>query len=103
VIDFVTTYIGVNTVLFFAVGVVGILAHIAKKLLQEEIDSSILCYAVFVKPGHTIGVLISLVAAAFAANAVGGLEELRITTVVAAGFTSGWTIDSITNMKRASA
>jgi hypothetical protein len=92
--DFITTYIGVNSIIFFVGSLVGTIAHVARRLARDEVDASFFEYVFVRHPGSTFSVLLTLVAATAAANVVGGLDDMKIPAVVAAGFTSGWTLDS---------
>jgi hypothetical protein len=83
---------------FLAAGCAGMFANFLSKRGKGEIKAvSIWRYLFIDRPGRTAASLISMTAATFAAIAVGGLEEMKITTAVAAGFTSGWAIDASMN------
>ena len=87
-------WLPINAIWFFLAGLAGLLGHFLSKRGRGEITESLFHYLFIESPGLTFATIMSLVAAAFAAVAFGGLEEMRITTAVAAGFTAGWTLDS---------
>lgn len=80
---------------FFLAGLAGLLCHYLSKRGKGEIPGVSLYQYLFIDtPGLTFATLLALVAATFAAVAIGGLEEMKLTIAVAAGFTAGWTLDS---------
>ncbi len=83
-----------NAVYFLIAGLAGLLAHYMSKRWRHEIKGSIVKYLFIDSPGLTAATILALIAADFAAVAVGGLEDMKLTTAVAAGFTAGWTVDS---------
>lgn len=79
---------------FFLAGLAGLLCHYVSLRGRGEIRQNLYEYLFIDTPGWTLATVLSLVAADFAAVAVGGLEDMKLTTQVAAGFTAGWTLDS---------
>jgi hypothetical protein len=87
---------------FLLAGCAGMFANFLSKRGKGEIKAvSIWRYLFIDRPGRTAASLISMTAATFGAIAIGGLEEMKITTAVAAGFTSGWALDAGINKGQA--
>jgi hypothetical protein len=79
---------------FFLAGASGLLGHYASKRGRGEIKVNLVQYLFVDTPGYTLATVLALVAATASAVAVGGLEEMKVTTQVAAGFLAGWALDS---------
>lgn len=79
---------------FFFAGLAGILGHYVSKRGRGEISENLIVYLFKDHPGYTVATVLALVAATASAVAVGGLEQMKLTTQVAAGFTAGWALDS---------
>lgn len=88
------SWLPLQAVQFMLGGLVGLLANFASLKGKGLITGSLYRFLFVDRPGRTLASLLSLLAACAAAVAVGGLEEMKLTTVVAAGFTSGWAIDA---------
>jgi hypothetical protein len=91
------TWMPLNAVYFMVAGSAGLLANFVNQRLKGQIDTPLYEYLFLRAPARTAASVLSLIAAAFAAVAIGGLEEMKLTTAVAAGFTSGWAIDAGVN------
>lgn len=87
-------WLPVQAVQFMAGGLAGLVANYASLKGKGLIRSTLYRFMFVDRPGPTLASALTLVAACAAAIAVGGLEDMRITTAVAAGFTSGWAIDA---------
>ena len=94
------TWLPVNLVYFMFAGLFGLAANYVNMSGKGQIEGSLYRYLVVDRPGRTLASILALLAAGFAAVAVGGLEDMKITTAVAAGFTSGWAIDAGVNRGR---
>ena len=90
-------WLPLNLVYFVLAGLVGLAANYASLRGKGLITGSLLQYVFIDRPGRTLASVLTMVAAGFAAVAVGGLEGMQITTAFAAGFTSGWAIDAGVN------
>ena len=90
-------WLPLNMVYFMVAGLFGLASNYASMRGKGLIECSLYQYLVIDRPGRTFASVLALLAAAFAAVLVGGLEEMKITTAVAAGFTSGWAIDAGVN------
>jgi hypothetical protein len=90
-------WLTVAEVNFFVAGLFGIIGHFISKRAKGEISGNLWDYLVRDKPGSTLASLLALVACTFAAEAIGGLDALRLSGVVGAGFCAGWTGDSAFN------
>jgi hypothetical protein len=97
---YLPAWMPIQAVWFFVAGLGGLLAHYVSARARGEINSNLFVYLFVDHPGWTIATVLSLVAADFAAVATLGLEELKLSTVVASGFTSGWAIDSGVSPRR---
>jgi hypothetical protein len=83
-----------SAVYFFAAGLAGLLGHFVSKRGRGEITTNLIQYLFVDTPGFTLATVLALVAATASAVAVGGLEDMKLTTQVAAGFCAGWALDS---------
>lgn len=88
------TWLPLQAVQFMLGGLAGLLANYMSLRGKGLIRDSLYCFLLVERPGRTLASVLTLIAACFAAVAVGGLEEMKITTAVATGFTSGWAIDA---------
>ena len=79
---------------FFLAGLAGIVVHYISKRARREITGSLYHYLFVDTPGYTLATVLALVAADFGAVAALGIEDMKISTLVATGFTAGWAIDS---------
>lgn len=87
-------WLPVQALQFMAGGLAGLVANYASIRGKGLIRSTVYRFMFIERPGRTLASALALIAACAAAIAVGGLEEMRVTTAVAAGFTSGWAIDA---------
>lgn len=83
---------------FWTAGLAGLFAnYLSKKLKGELVARNLFAYLFIDHPALTAASVLTMLAAGFAAMGVGGLLEMKITTVVATGFTSGWALDACIN------
>ena len=87
-------WLPVQAVQFMAGGLAGLVANYASLKGKGLIRSTLYRFMFVDRPGPTLASVLTLVAACAGAVAVGGLEEMKITTAVASGFTSAWAIDA---------
>lgn len=90
-------YVVHNELVFLAGGLAGMVAHFVSKRAKGEISGTLVHYIFIDHPGATLSSVITMIAASLAAQAFGGLEEMKLATAAAAGFTAGWTADSLLN------
>jgi hypothetical protein len=88
------TWFPIQGAQFMLGGLFGLLANYLSLRGKGLLRRGLWRFLVVDSPGRTLASVLTLVAACFAAIAVGGLEEMKITTAVAAGFTSAWAIDA---------
>lgn len=87
-------WLPIQAVQFIIAGLAGLLANYASLRGKGLIRGSLYCFLFVERPGRTLASVLALVAACAGAVAVGGLEDMKLTTVVASGFASGWAIDA---------
>jgi len=93
-------WLPINAIWFLLAGLAGLLGHYISKRGRGEIAVSLFEYLFIETPGLTLAIVLSLIAADFAAVAFAGLEDAKITVAVASGFTAGWTLDSGISQRR---
>lgn len=90
-------WLPLNLIYFMVAGLCGLAANYANLRGKRIIKGSLYRYLIVDRPGRTLASVLALLAAGMGAIAVGGLEDMKITTAVAAGFMSGWAIDAGVN------
>lgn len=93
-IAFATAHLAV---LFYLAGLLGMLAHYVKKWSRGEYKGNLWAYLVADNPRATLSTVITYAAAATAVVATGSIAGMSLAQVFAAGFTTGFAIDSAVN------
>ena len=84
-------------VVFYLSGVLGMLAHYAKKWGKGEYKGSLFSYMFTDCPKATLAAVLTYTGAAATIMATGTLAGMDVATVGALGFTTGYAIDSSVN------
>lgn len=82
---------------FYVAGFLGMIAHYTKKWAKGEYVGNLWAYLYADKPRASLYAILTYSGAAAAVVATGTLDTMKIGTVAALGFTTGYMIDSSVN------
>lgn len=82
---------------FYVAGFAGMFAHYVKKWTKGEYAGNLWAYLFADNPRASLAAIITYVGAAAAVVATGSIGGMTIAQVIAAGFTTGFAIDSAVN------